>query len=192
MGDLNTATWAASVAHVVELRPRTLKVVGSSPTRGSNFSLKGCCLGIWFVCLCFVFALLFTSVRIFIMYILSLEIGVFGGFITPAFSYMLSYIPPVNQVETLALPCFVLVCMGDLNTATWAASVAHVVELRPRTLKVVGSSPTRGSNFSLKGCCLGIWFVCLCFVFALLFTSVRIFIMYIVSTLYMEKMYIAH
>ena len=44
------------------------------------------------------------------MYMLSLEIGVFGGFITPAFSYI--HILPVNQVETLALPCFVLVCVG--------------------------------------------------------------------------------
>ena len=39
------------------------------------------------------------------MYILSLEIGVFGGFVTPAFSFMLSYSSPVNQVETLVFPC---------------------------------------------------------------------------------------
>ena len=43
-----------------------------------------------------------------------------------------------------------------LNSASCAASVAQLVELQPRTLKVVGSSPTQGSNFSLEGCCLGI------------------------------------
>ena len=73
-----------------------------------------------------------------------------GGFITPAFSFV--FVTPIHQVETLALPCFVFVCMGDLDSATWAASVAQLVELQPRTLKVVGSSLTRGSNFSLKGC----------------------------------------
>ena len=31
---------------LVELQPRTLKIMGSNPTQGSNFSLKGCCLGI--------------------------------------------------------------------------------------------------------------------------------------------------
>ena len=71
-------------------------------------------------------------------------------------TFTLSYIAAVNQVETLALPCFVLICVGDLNSASRAASVAQLVELQPRTLKVVGLSPTRGSNFSLKGCCLGI------------------------------------
>ena len=38
---------------------------------------------------------------------------------------------------------------------TCTASVAQLVELQPRMLEVVGSSPTQGSNFSLKGCCLG-------------------------------------
>ena len=55
------------------------------------------------------------------------------------------YMFPVNQVKTLALLCIVLVCIGDLNSASCAASVAQLVELQPRTLKVVGSSPTRGS-----------------------------------------------
>ena len=66
---------------------------------------------------------------------------------------------PVNQVETVALPC---IFIGDLNSASCAASVAQLVELQPRMLTVVGSSPTRGGNFSLKGCCLGIYF-CLVF-----------------------------
>ena len=39
-------------------QPRTLKVVGSSPTLGSVFSLKGCCLGIDL----YVFVLSFTSI----------------------------------------------------------------------------------------------------------------------------------
>ena len=42
----------------------------------------------------------------------------------------------------------------DLNSANWAALVAHLVELQPRMLKVVGSSPTQGNR-------LLPWFVCL-------------------------------
>ena len=64
--------------------------------------------------------------------ILGLEIGIL--------------VPPVNQVATLALPCIVYI----------AALVAQLVEIQPRMLKFVGSSPTRGSNFSFKGCCLEI------------------------------------
>ena len=74
---------------------------------------------------------------------------------------------PVNQVETLALPCSVYI--GDLSCA---ASVAQLVDHQPRTLKVVGSSPTRGGNVSLKDCSLG-------FVFPLSFSSVSVCIMYI-------------
>ena len=54
--------------------------------------------------------------------------------------------------------------MGDLNSAAelpWY----NVAQWWPRTLKVVGSNPTQGSNFSMKKNCLGIWFVLLCFVF---------------------------
>ena len=40
---------------------------------------------------------------------------------------------------------------------------AQLVELQPRTLKVVGSSPTRGSNFSLKGHHLGLYVFVLSF-----------------------------
>ena len=43
--------------------------------------------------------------------------------------------------------------------------VTHVYTCTCTNVHVVGSSPTRGSNFSLKDCCLGIWFVCLCLVF---------------------------
>ena len=51
------------------------------------------------------------------------------------YMYMLSYIAPVYQVETLTctLPCFALICMGDLNSASWAASVAQLVELQPKS-----------------------------------------------------------
>ena len=73
--------------------------------------------------------------------LLSLEIGVFGGLITPAFSFILSYNSPVYQVEILA--CFVFV---------WV----------PRMLKVVGLNPTQGSNSSLKKNYLVIWFLLLC------------------------------
>ena len=38
-----------------------MKVVGSNPTQGSNFSLKKNCLGIWF-------ALSFSSILVFIMH----------------------------------------------------------------------------------------------------------------------------
>ena len=61
------------------------------------------------------------------------------------------------------LPCLVLsTCIGYLNSASWAASIAQLVEVRPRTLKVVGSNPTWRSNFSLKDCCLGICMPLLC------------------------------
>ena len=47
------------------------------------------------------------------------------------------------------------------NSANWAASVAQLVELQPRRLKVVSSSSPEAAIF-LNSCCLGI---CLCLVF---------------------------
>ena len=110
------------------------------------------------------FTYLFTCTYWYTYYMYIHVHGVFGGFVTPAFSYMLSYIQPVNQVEKLALSCFVLVYMGDLNSATWAASVAQVVELRPGKLKVVGSSPTRGIERLLPWDLICVSLLCLCFV----------------------------
>ena len=75
-----------------------------------------------------------------------------------------------NWYTHLALPCVPIdihMYIGDLNSVNWAASVAQLVELQPRILKVVHSSPTRGSNFSLP------WDS-----FVLSFTSVWVFIMY--------------
>ena len=47
-------------------------------------------------------------------------------------------LPPaaLHIVETLAMPCIMLVCIRDLNSASCAALVAKLVELQPRTLKV--------------------------------------------------------
>ena len=69
--DLNSASWAASVAQLVELQPRMLKIVGSNPIRGSNFA-----------------ALEFDLYRLS---------NVFGGFITQAGSFILSSSAPVDQ-----------------------------------------------------------------------------------------------
>ena len=48
--------------YMVELQPRTLKVVGSSPIRGSNFSVAVVGFDVY------VFVLSFSSVWVFIMY----------------------------------------------------------------------------------------------------------------------------
>ena len=45
---------------------------------------------------------------------------------------------------------------GGIKVPPIGPIVAQLAEHQPRTLKVMGSSPSRGSNFSLKGCCLGI------------------------------------
>ena len=45
---------------------------------------------------------------------------------------------------------------GGVKVPPICPIVAQLAEHQPRTLKVMGSSPSRGSNFSLKGCCLGI------------------------------------
>ena len=71
--------------------------VGSSPTRGSSFFLGKvtalgvlCCFAL-FVCLTLLASFFLPSHLLFKnMYILGLVFGVIGGFITPAFSFILS------------------------------------------------------------------------------------------------------
>ena len=84
-------TWIRT--QLVERSPRTRSVVGSNPTQGSFFfekreSCSGC---IYLPC----FDLSCMP--------LSLDLGVFGGLIIPAFSFRLSLSSPVYQVS-----CFVL------------------------------------------------------------------------------------
>ena len=74
-----------------------VRVVGSSPTRGSSFFLGKvtalgvlCCFDL-FVCLTVLASFFLPSHLSFKnMYILGLVFGVIGGFITPAFSFILS------------------------------------------------------------------------------------------------------
>ena len=59
------------------------------------------------------------------MYILGLELGVFGGLITPVCSLILSWSLPVNQVELFA---DVLNNIVRFIPASCATSVAQLVE----------------------------------------------------------------
>ena len=70
---------------------------------------------------------------------LSLDLGIFGGLIIPAFSVRLSLSSPIYQVS-----CFVLYTWIRTQPAG-AALVAQLVERSPRTRSVVGSNPTQGS-----------------------------------------------
>ena len=79
------------------ITPAFSSVVGSSPTRGSSFFLGKvtalgvlCCFAL-FVCLILLASFFLPSHLSFKnMYILGLVFGVIGGFITPAFSFILS------------------------------------------------------------------------------------------------------
>ena len=71
----------------------------------------------------------------------------------PHFQYMLDCTCGLRYVYLHLLirlrhwPCLTLsTCIGDLNSASWTASVAQWVELQPRTLKVVGLNHIQGSN----------------------------------------------
>ena len=61
-------------------------------------------------------------------------------------------IPRVITSSGLQVLC-ILMCSAPMNMYSVHA-VAQLVELQPRTLKVVGSNPTWGSNISLKCCWL--------------------------------------
>ena len=75
------------------------------------------------------------------MHILGLELGIFGGLITPVCSYITDW----EYSLRFALCCVVLY----IRTSTsWVALVAKLVERLPRQESVVGSNPTQGSSSS--------------------------------------------
>ena len=83
------------------------------------------------------------------MHILSLELGVFGGLVTPVCSYILSESLLCHSTAVEVCLCLVLYCVGDLNPPYLLSCPGSSVgrALMPRKRRVVGSNPTQGSSF---------------------------------------------